>query len=108
VRNPRASWSLLTAVLALAVMVGAAAAASVSADVDLWEIVAGVPVGGLLALVALSLARRARWEHQRTLGRAGGAATAALARFIATLALLVAVTAALALVVFAVLTFASD
>jgi membrane protease YdiL (CAAX protease family) len=106
--NPRASWALLTAVLALAALVGAAAAASVSADLELWEVIAGVPVGAILALVSLALARRARWEHQRTLGRAGGAARAGIARFVGTLALLVAVTAALALVVFAVLTYASE
>jgi hypothetical protein len=106
--NPKAVWALLTAVLALAVLLGAAAAARLSNQVGLVEAVPAVPVGLLLAVLALSLGRRAQFEHQRTLGRSGGAGLATAARGLGMLALIVAVTAALALAVFAVLTLALD
>jgi hypothetical protein len=108
VRNARAVWAFLTALLALAVLVGGAAAAAGREEIGLYEAIGTVPAGGLLALLSLSLARRARWEHQRTLGRAGGAGLAATARFVGAIALLAAVTAALALAVFAVLVLALE
>ena len=105
--NPKAAWALVTALLALGVLLGGAAAARLD-QVGLAEAVPAVPLGLLLALASLSLGRRARFEHQRTLGRAGGAGLAAAARGLGTIALIVAVTAALALAVFAVLTLALD
>jgi precorrin isomerase len=107
-RNPKAAWALVTALLALGVLVGGAAAARLMSQVGLVEAVPAVPVGLVLALASLSLGRRARFEHQRTLGRAGGAGLAAAARGLGTIALIVALTAALALAVFAVLTLALD
>jgi hypothetical protein len=107
-RNAKAVWAFLTALLALAVLVGGAAAAALREEIGLYEAIGAVPAGGLLALFSLSLARRARWQHERTLGRAGGAGLAASARFLAALALLVAITAALALAVFAVLLVALE
>lgn len=106
--NPKAAWAFVTALLALGVLLGAAAAARLLSQVGLVEAVPAVPLGLLLALASLSLGRRARFEHQRTLGRAGGAGLAAAARGLGTIALIVAVTAALALAVFAVLTLALD
>jgi hypothetical protein len=106
--NPKAVWALLTALLALGVLLGGAAAARFMSQVGLVEAVPAVPLGLLIALTSLSLSRRARFEHQRTLGRAGGAALAAAARGLGTIALIVAVTAALALAVFAVLSLALD
>jgi hypothetical protein len=108
VRNANAVWAFLVALLALAVLVGGAAAAAVREEIGLYQAIGAVPAGGLLALLSLSLARRARWQHQRTLGRAGGAGLAATARYIGALALLVAITAALALAVFAVLLLALE
>jgi hypothetical protein len=108
VGNPKAVLAFLVGLLALAVLVGGAAVAHFREEVDLYRAIAAVPLGGLLALVALSLARRARFEHQRTLGRSGGRVLAALGRFLGAVALLAAITAALALVVFAVLTLALD
>lgn len=107
-RNSTALWAFLTAVLALAVLIGAGAAARLSSKIGLVEAGPAVPVGLLLAVFALSLGRRAGLEHQRTLGRTGGAGLATFARGLAMLALIVAVTAALALAVFAVLTLALD
>jgi hypothetical protein len=101
-------WSFVVALLALGVQVGGAAAAHLREEVGLYEAVGVVPAGGLLALVAISLARRARFEHQRTVRRSAGRVFAALGLFLGIVALLTAITAALALVVFAVLTFALD
>jgi hypothetical protein len=106
--NPKAVWAFLAALLALAVLVGAAAAARLLNQIGLVEAAPAVPVGLLLAVFALSLGKRARFEHQRTLGRAGGAGLATIARGLGMVALIVAVTAALALAVFAVLTLALD
>ena len=106
--NPRAVWAFLVGLLALAVLVGGAVAAHFREEVGLYQAIPAVPLGGLLGLVALSLARRARFDHQRTLGRAGGRAPAALGRFLGGVAVLAAVTAGLALVVFAVLSLALD
>jgi hypothetical protein len=104
VRNPRAVWAFLAAVLALAVLIGGGAAARLSERVGLYEAIPAVPVGLVLALVSMSLARRAQLDHQRSLGRMGGAGLASTARVLGGIALLVSITAALALGVFAVLT----
>ena len=106
--NPRAFWAFFVGLLALGVLVGGAVAAHFREEVGLYQAIPVVPLGGLLGLVALSLARRARFEHQRTLGRAGGRVLAALGRFLGGVAVLAAITAGLALVVFAVLTLALD
>jgi hypothetical protein len=108
VTNRQAVWALLTALLALAVLAAGAGAARLLDDVGLYEAIGAVPVAGVLALVSISLARRARLENQRTLGRAGGGGTAALARVVGTFAFLVALTAALALGVFAILALALE
>jgi hypothetical protein len=106
--NPKAVWALVTALLALGVLVGAAAAGRLLDQVGLTEAAPAVPIGLVLALVSVSLARRARFEHQRTLGRVGGAGLATAARVLGLVALIVAVTATLALAVFAVLTLVLD
>jgi hypothetical protein len=106
VNNSKAVWAFLTALLALAVLIGAAAAARLLSQVGLVEAVPAVPVGLLLAVAALSLARRARWESQRTLVHPSGTGLTTAARGLAMVALIVALTAALALAVFAVLSLA--
>jgi hypothetical protein len=108
VRNARAIWALLFALLALGALVGAAAAARVSDRIGFIEGVWAVPAGILFAILSLSFARGARGEYQRTVGRAGGAGLAAFARVLALIALLIGITAALALGVFAVLTLVLD
>jgi hypothetical protein len=105
-RNPKAAWALITALLALAVLVGAAAAARLMSEVGLIEAVPAVPLALVLALVSVLLARRVRFDQQRALARMPGAGLAAVARGLGTLALIVALTAALALAVFAVLSLA--
>jgi hypothetical protein len=108
VSNAKAVWAFFVALLALGMLAGAAAAAQLSEEVGLPEGAPAVAVGFVLAVVSLSLARRARFEHQRTLGRVGGAGIATAARVLGLIALIVAVTAALALAVFAVLTLVLD
>jgi hypothetical protein len=104
--NSKAAWALITALLALAVLVGAAAAARLMSEVGLIEAVPAVPLALVLALVSVLLARRVRFDQQRALARMPGAGLAAVARGLGTLALIVALTAALALAVFAVLSLA--
>jgi hypothetical protein len=108
VQNPRALLALLFALLALGALFGGAAAARLSGRVGFVEAVGAVPLGLLLAFVSLSLARRARFEYQRTVGRAGGAGLATVARVLGSIALIIGITAALALGVFAVLALALD
>jgi hypothetical protein len=108
VRNPRAIWALLFALLALGALIGAAAAARVSDRIGFIEGIWAVPAGILFAILSLSFARGARGEYQRTVGRAGGGGLAAVARVLALIALLIGITAALALGVFAVLTLILD
>jgi hypothetical protein len=84
-------------------------AAQLASDVvGLTEALPAVPVALIFALAAVTLGRSARRVRDRSLGRAGHPVFVALARGLATIALIVAVTAALALAVFAVLTLALD
>ena len=102
-RNWSAFLAVLVALLALAVLGVAGYAASEYADVSWLQAALALPVTGLLALVALGLAGRARALHQRTLGRAGGRGVAATARLLGGLALLLALTGGLAVGVFGIL-----
>jgi hypothetical protein len=102
-------WAFVTALLSLGALAGAAVAARLASEVvGLTEALPAVPVALILAVAAVTLGRRARQVHDRGLGRAGHPVFVALARGLATIALIVAVTAALALAVFAVLTLALE
>jgi tetrahydromethanopterin S-methyltransferase subunit C len=103
VRNLKAVASVIMGLLAIAVLVAGAGAARYVADVGLREAVTAVPVGFLLALVAVSLARRGKFEYQRSLGRVGGGRIAVAGRVLGTVGLIVSLTAALALAVYVVL-----
>jgi hypothetical protein len=103
VRNTPAVLALLVALLALGVLGGAVYVARELIDVSWLEAAGAVPVAALLAVLALALAARGRARHQRTLGRAGGAAVVRTARGLGLLALLLSLTAGLALAVFGVL-----
>jgi hypothetical protein len=108
VRNARALWSFFFALLALGALFGGGAAARLSDRVGFIEAVWAVPVGILFAFLSLSFARGARWEYQRSVGRSGGAGLAAVARVLGSIALIIGITAALALGVFAVLAIVLD
>jgi hypothetical protein len=106
-RNPAAVWAFVTALAALAVLAGGLLAANYSGNVGLYQAIPAVPIGFVLAFFSLRLTRKARFEHQRTLGRAGGNGFTTAARVLGGLAMILAITAALALGVFAALTLAS-
>ena len=102
-RNASSVLALVLSVLALGVLAAAGLVARTLPEVSWLEAAAVVPAVGLLALVAVSLAGRGRALHQRTLGRAGGEDVARLARGLGLLALMLTLSGALALGVFAVL-----
>ncbi len=102
-RNPAAFLALFVALLSLAAVGGTGYVAHTRLDVSWEEAAFGIPVVVVLGFLALSLSNRARRRHQRTLGRAGGTAVAALARVFAGIALLCAAAAVVALVVLFVL-----
>jgi hypothetical protein len=104
-RNGKAIGAFLCAFLAVALLVAGAAVPRFVEDVDPLRALVVVPPAAILALAAIALARRARFEFQRTLGRVGGNSLAGAARILSVAALLVAVTATLAVGVFAVLDF---
>jgi len=108
VQNPKAVLSVLFGLLALIVLVGIAVGARYYEEVGLVEVAIGVGAGLLLSFVSLSLARRARFDYQRRLGRIGGAGVAAVGRALGVVALLVGITTGLAFGVFAVLTIVLD
>jgi hypothetical protein len=108
VRNAKATWALLTAVLALAVFGAAAAVARSEREIRLEHALIAVPVALLLSLASVALSRQAHAEHRRTLGRSGNPGFLAVGRFLGTLALLLALTGSLALAVFAVLVLVLD
>ena len=91
-------------VLALGALPGGVAASRYSERVDLVPGSAGGVVAGfLLGILAVLLARRARWRIQRTLGRSRGTYAARVGRALGLLGLFVALTGALALGFFGLL-----
>ena len=106
--NRKAVGAFVTALLALGVFAAAIAYARYQDEIRLEDALVAVPVALLLALASVLLARRARVEHARTLGRSGSRGFIAVGRVLGTFALLLALTAALALAVFAVLVLAYD
>jgi hypothetical protein len=103
VRNGTAVAALLVALGSLALFFGAGWAADASDGVSWLEASLVVPVVGIMAILALSLSTQAKVVYQRSLGRAGGMALARTARGLGVFALVLVVTAALALLVFAIL-----
>ena len=108
VHNVKAVFSVLMGLLALAVLVVGGGAARFVDEVGLREASIAVGAGFLLALLTISLARRARFDYQRTLGRIGGEGTARTGKFLGVVALLASLTAALAIGVYLVLTLVLD
>jgi hypothetical protein len=104
-RNDAARGSLLCALLGLAVAIAAFAAAHELARVSLVQATAATCASAVLGLAALLLARRARRNLDRTLGRVGGRGTARLGRGLGFLSLCVGLAAALALGFYALLTY---
>jgi hypothetical protein len=103
VRNWSAFLGLLVALLALGVLGAAGYGASAYGEVSWLQAALALPASGLLALLSLWLAGRARALHQRTLGRAGGGRLAGTARALGGLTLLLCLTGGLAVGVFGIL-----
>jgi hypothetical protein len=103
VRNASSVLALVVALLALAALGAAGYAAYDLPELSWLEAALVVPVVAVLALLSLSLSTRGLRVYQSSLGRAGGEGVARAGRTLGLLALLLAVTASLALGVFAVL-----
>jgi hypothetical protein len=108
VRNPKAIGALFFGIAALAFLAAGAAVPRFVPEIEPLEALVVVPAAVVCALVSIGLARRARFEFQRSLGRAGGDGIAATGRMLSVIALLVSLTAALAVGVFAVLALVLD
>lgn len=102
-RNGKAFAAVFLGLLALAVLAFGVAAAVVLDRVTLVQAAPALPICALLAVFALALGGQARDAHQRSLGRIGGAAVARFGRFLGGLALVLDLTATLAVGVYAVL-----
>jgi hypothetical protein len=103
VRNGKAVGAVLVGLSALAVLAFGVASAVVLDRIELVEAIPALPVCAVLAVIALGLGGQARAAYQRTVGRIGGAALATFGRFLGGLALLLDLTAALAVGVYAIL-----
>jgi hypothetical protein len=89
---------------ALAAWPAAVGVARYSKRIGLVEALIGaLPAGLLLGLLALLLARRARWRIQRTIGRVGGVRTARFGRFVGLTGICAGITGGLALGFFGLL-----
>jgi hypothetical protein len=101
--NTKAVWALAAALATFVVFGGAIYAARHYSEVRLVDAVIAVTLALTFSIAAVVLGRRARTEHLRSLGRSGSRAFVGLVRLLAMVAFLLALTAALALAVFAVL-----
>ena len=107
-RNGRA-WAAVVAGLAgVAAVPAAVAAAEIWNAFDILAASAAIPVAAAGGIAAILLARRAREQMQRTLGRVGGRRIAGLGRVLGYLGLWLATTAALAVGVYALLSYLAD
>ena len=101
-RNDRARFSVVFGLLSLAAIPAALYSTRLK-NIDLPQAVAGEAVAGtLLGLIAVLLARGARFRVERTLSRAGES-TARLGKWLGLLGLCLGLTAALSLAFFGLL-----
>lgn len=105
VHNAKAVGAFVAGLLALAILAAAAALPRFLDSITPLQALVVIPGAVLLALVSIALARRARFDFQRTLGRIGGDSLALAGWVLGIVTLLVTLTAALAVGVYAVLTF---
>jgi hypothetical protein len=101
--NTKAVWALVMALLGLAALGAAVYAARYYDEVRVQDAVIAVPLAFGFSLAAVVLNRKARAEHRESLGRSGHPAFLGFVRLLGTIAFLLALTAALALAVFAAL-----
>jgi len=96
-RNDAARGSLFVALLGLALPVVAFVAARQLEQVTLLQATVAACASVVLGLAAIVLARRARRNIERSIGRLGGAGTARVGRLLGLLALCIGLTASVAL-----------
>jgi hypothetical protein len=104
-RNRAARFSFLFGLLGVAAVPAAGGLAEWHEDLELVDAWPAVPVGFVLSALAVRLARRARRSLERTLGRIGGERAARAGRVLGWLGVYIALTAAVALGVYAYLEF---
>jgi hypothetical protein len=104
-RNRSAGFSLFFGFLGVAVLPAAIAVAETRDELELVDAGAAVPAGFLFSVLAVWLARRARRGLERTLGRIGGARKARVGRILGWLGIYLALTAGVALGVYAYLEY---
>jgi len=108
-RNLRAAASVVVGLLAVAAVPAGVALARYSEEVTLVRSgIVSVPVGVLLGLYAIVLARRGRETVERTLGRSRGRGAARAGRALGLAGLCVSITAGLALGFYGLLTLFAD
>ena len=108
-RNPRAAASVVAGLVAVAAVPVGVVVARYSDRVTLVNSgIGSIPAAILLGLYAIVLARRGRETVLRTLGRASGQGAARAGRALVVLGVCVAITAALALGFFGLLTLFAD
>jgi hypothetical protein len=104
-RNRAARASLLFGLLGAAIVPAAVAVAEWREELELVDAGFSVPGAFLLSVLAVWLARRARRGLDRTLGRIGGQRAARAGRVLGWLGVYIALTAAVALGVYAYLEY---
>jgi hypothetical protein len=107
-RPGSARASVLFGLLSVLLLPAAIAATRWSARYELLHAAVAIPVAALLGALAVSLARRARSRLAPTLGHPAGTRTARLGRLLGTVGLLLALTAAGSVAVYAVLSLVAD
>lgn len=108
VGNGKAIGALLFGLLSLAFLAAGLAVPRFVPEIEVLEALVVVPGALVTALASIALARRARFDFQRSLGRIGGDGIAVAARLISLFALLSCLTVALAVGVFAILALVLD
>ena len=107
-RPASARLSVLVGLLSVATMPVAIAVTRWSREYDLLHAAAAIPLGALLGLAAILLARRARSRLAPTLGHPRGTRTARIGRLLGWLGFLLALTAAGSVAVYEVLQHVAD
>jgi hypothetical protein len=85
----------------------AVAATRWSKDYELIHAAFAIPIGVLIGLGAIGLARDAQRRSERSLGRLGGVRTARIGRALGLLGVCLALTAAISVAVYGLLEYAS-
>jgi hypothetical protein len=95
-RNGRAWASLVAGFLSVATLPAAIALAQLLEEVELLDAAAAIPLAAALGIAALVLARGARRQIERTIGRVGGRVPARFGRLLGVLGVCLAISASIA------------